>query len=199
MRSLILNILQTDCLATWNCDPIVSPADQIRSLSNRGAQDFLPTGFSLASLLVELCNCGFLPCEKRQCLRWCPGWWYQEWPGRGVLFLPSQVIQDLVYNVLVFDPSVRRIGDDFDRSPTAATGLDVDIEDAFKALRPGQAMYRHNRSRLSRWFPSQLTPACSEKPLALATRSSPGSGLSSGRMVRIMKALRPCCGPTAIR
>jgi hypothetical protein len=27
-----------------------------------------------------------------------------------------------------------------------------------------------------------------EKPLALATRSSPGSGRSSGRMVRIMKA-----------
>jgi len=27
-----------------------------------------------------------------------------------------------------------------------------------------------------------------ENPLALATRSSPGSGLSSGRMVRIMKA-----------
>ena len=37
------------------------------------------------------------------------------------------------------------------------------------------------------------------KPLALATRSSSGSGLSIGRMVRIIKALRPCCEPTAIR
>ena len=34
---------------------------------------------------------------------------------------------------------------------------------------------------------------------AFATRSSPESGRSSGRTVRIMKALRPCCGPMAIR
>jgi putative transposase len=44
-----------------------------------------------------------------------------------------------------------------------------------------------------------LTPACRENPLAWATRSSPGLGRSSGRRVRIMKALRLCCGPTAIR
>ena len=56
--------------------------------------------------------------------------------------------------------------------------------------RPRRAMYLHNRSRLSFCLPSQLTPAWRENPLALATRSSAGSGLSGGRMVRIMNALR---------
>ena len=42
-------------------------------------------------------------------------------------------------------------------------------------------MYLHSRSRLSFWCPSQLTPACRENPLALATRSSPRLGRSSGR------------------
>ena len=51
--------------------------------------------------------------------------------------------------------------------------------------RPQTSMSRLN-TRFRRW------------PLAFATRSSPGSGRSSGRMVRIKKALRPCCGPTAI-
>ena len=46
----------------------------------------------------------------------------------------------------------------------------------------GLAVYRHSRSRLSFWCPSQLTPAWREKPLALATHSSPASGLSRGRM-----------------
>jgi hypothetical protein len=36
-----------------------------------------------------------------------------------------QVIQDLVYDALVFNAR-----DDFDRASTAATDLDVDIEDA---------------------------------------------------------------------
>lgn len=43
----------------------------------------------------------------------------------------------------------------------------------------GRAMYLQSRSRLLRSCPSQLTPACRENPLALATRSSPGSGRSN--------------------
>jgi hypothetical protein len=50
------------------------------------------------------------------------------------LFLPAQVIQDLVYDVLVFDTR-----DDFDRASTAATDPDIDIEDAFEALRSGHS------------------------------------------------------------
>ncbi len=86
-----------------------------------------PGCFSVASLLIECCCAGFLPIEKGQGIRWRPGWWYQEWPGRGILFLPVQVIQDLVYDALVFNAR-----DDFDRASTAATDLDVDIEDAFQ-------------------------------------------------------------------
>ena len=57
---------------------------------------------------------------------------YCQYKG-GVLFLPAQVIQDLVYDAVVFDTSVRRIdeslphersecfGYDFDRASTVTT------------------------------------------------------------------------------
>ncbi len=54
--------------------------------------------------------------------------------------------------------------------------------------------YRHSRSRAS-----QLTPACKENPFAFATRSLRGSSPASGLIVRSTSALRPACGPTAMR
>ena len=59
--------------------------------------------------------------------------------------------------------------------------------------------YRHSRSRTSRWRASQLTPACKENPFAFATRSLRGSSPASGLIVRSTSALRPACGPTAMR
>ena len=35
----------------------------------------------------------------------CAGWWCQESPGRGVLFLPAQVSKDSADNVLVLNAS----------------------------------------------------------------------------------------------
>jgi len=45
-----------------------------------------------------------LPDEKRQCGRWCPGWWYQEWLGRGFLFLPAQVSQNPAKQIAPYAP-----------------------------------------------------------------------------------------------
>ena len=91
----------------------------------------MPTGFSVASVLVELRKYGF-PDEKGQRAGWCPGWWYQEWPGSGFLFLPAQVSQDAVDNVLVLDASNYP-----DSTSATATDLNVYTENAFKTLRPG--------------------------------------------------------------
>ena len=62
MRSLMLKNITDRLLGHLLCDRIVSPADQIRSLSNRGTQrsgvpEFLPTGFSSATarLLPRAC------------------------------------------------------------------------------------------------------------------------------------------------
>ena len=80
----------------------------------------MPDGFSVASLLIELCIRGFLPREKRQCRRWCPGSWCQVRRGGGTLFLIAQMSEDSVDNVLVLDAR-----DDSDRSTAAAAGSDV--------------------------------------------------------------------------
>jgi hypothetical protein len=63
---------------------------------------------------MELFRSGFLPAEKGKGARGRLGRWYHEWPSRGVLFLPAQVIEDLVYGVLVLNTPVRRIDDDPD-------------------------------------------------------------------------------------
>ncbi len=47
----------------------MSPADQIRSLSDRGTQESMPANCSVMSLLIERWRCGIQPAEKRQCLR----------------------------------------------------------------------------------------------------------------------------------
>jgi hypothetical protein len=45
--------------------------------------------------------------------------------------------QNSIDDVLVLDTPVRRIGDDSDRSTTAAADFDVDIEHALESLSPG--------------------------------------------------------------
>ena len=88
-----------------------------------------------------------LPSEKRQCLRWCPGWWHQVRQSGAALFLIAQMSKDAVNNVLFLDAR-----DDSD-SPTATiTDLYVNkvnrcvasrestlgyIENALQALSPG--------------------------------------------------------------
>ena len=70
----------------------------------------------------------------------CAGWWYQEWPGKGVLYLPAQVSQYLVeglprfigYYLLHLYASYN-----FDRTFAATADLYVDIENAFQTLSPG--------------------------------------------------------------
>jgi hypothetical protein len=59
----------------------------------------------------------------------------------------------------------------------------VELSERRGTATAGRAIYLHKRSRLSFCVPSQLTPACRENPFALATRSSPGSGRFSGRIV----------------
>jgi hypothetical protein len=71
------------------------------------------------------------PCGRRG-----SGGWRQEWPSGSILFLFVQVSQNPVYDVLLLKTPVRRIGNDSDR-PTATTAdLDIDAENAFKALSP---------------------------------------------------------------
>lgn len=52
--------------------------------------------------------------------------------GQCRLFLVRHVIQDLFDDLWVFDTS-----DDLDRTAAAFTGLDIDAEHTFEALRPG--------------------------------------------------------------
>ena len=91
----------------------------------------MPDGFSVASLLIELCKLGFLPNEKRQCLRWCPGRRCEQREGRDILFLLAKMSQDPVDDVLVLDA-----GHDSDGSTAAGADLDVDIEHALESLLP---------------------------------------------------------------
>ena len=51
---------------------------------------------------------------------------------RGVLFLPAQVSQDAVDNILILDASNYP-----DSTSATATDLDVYVEDAFQPLSPG--------------------------------------------------------------
>jgi hypothetical protein len=67
-------------------------------------------GFSVASLLMKL-----RPGEKRQRVRWRPGWRYQKGPGRGFLFRLAKMGQDPIDDVLVLNTS-----DDFGRAAAAA-------------------------------------------------------------------------------
>ena len=86
----------------------------------------------MASLLIELCKLGFLPNEKRQCLRWCPGRRCEQREGWNVVFLLAKMSQDPVDDVLILNAS-----DDFDGSTAATANLDVDIEYALESLGPG--------------------------------------------------------------
>ena len=66
------------------------------------------------------------PCGRRG-----SGGWRQEWPSGSILFLFVQVSQHPVYDVLLLNTR-----NDSDR-PTATTAdLDIDAENAFKALSP---------------------------------------------------------------
>ena len=107
---------------------IAGLVDLFRSPLKSGTNNSIPTNFSVASLLIR----GFLPGEKRQRGRWRPGWWYEEWLGRGFLFLIAKMSQYPVNDVLVLDAR-----DHFDRASTASTDLDVDIEHALESLSPG--------------------------------------------------------------
>ena len=77
---------------------------------------------------------GVLPGEKRQCLRWRPGWRYQEGSIRDFLLLLTKMGQDLVDDVLVLDAS-----DDFDRSAAAAADFDFCIEYSLESLSPSHS------------------------------------------------------------
>jgi hypothetical protein len=83
--------------------------------------------FSVASLLIQL-----RPGEKRQRGRWRPGWGHQEGPGRGFLFLLAKMSQDSVDDVLIFNATVRRSDDDFQRPATATADLNIDGKNAFQ-------------------------------------------------------------------
>ena len=45
--------------------------------------------------------------------------------------------QNLVYDVLVLNAPVRRIGNDLDRPAAPTANLDIDVEDALKTSSPG--------------------------------------------------------------
>ena len=53
------------------------------------------------------------------------------WQGGGVLFLIAKVSQYLVYDVLVFEATVRRPDDHPHKTTAAAANLDVDTEHTF--------------------------------------------------------------------
>ena len=50
----------------------------------------------------------------------------------------AEVSSVFVYDVLVFDATVRRIDDNAHRTAAAAANLDVDAEHTFQTLSPGQ-------------------------------------------------------------
>ena len=54
------------------------------------------------------------------------------WQGRSFLFFPTQVIQDPVYDLLLFNA-----GYDLHSAPAIAANLYFNIENAFQSLRPG--------------------------------------------------------------
>ena len=69
------------------------------------------------------------------------GWWCQEGPGRGFLFLLAKISQNPVDNVLLLDAS-----DDFDR-PTAATASgEFDKNSVGIAINPDQLVGKLNRA-----------------------------------------------------
>ena len=73
-----------------------------------------------------------LPGEKRQCVGWSPGWRCQELPSWSVLFLPAQVSQDSVDDILIFNAGNGPAG-----TSATATDLDVDLENPLEPLGPG--------------------------------------------------------------
>ena len=77
----------------------------------------MPGGFAVASLLIELCKRGFIPEEKKQFLRWCPGTRCEQREGRNILSLVANMGQDSFDDVQ---------NDDFDGSTAATSNLDVD-------------------------------------------------------------------------
>jgi hypothetical protein len=60
---------------------IAGLVDLFHSPSKLGTSNFIPTSFSVASVLIDCCGSGFLASEKKQCLRWRPSWQYQEGSG----------------------------------------------------------------------------------------------------------------------
>ena len=60
--------------------------------------------------------------EKRQRARWSSGGWRQGRPTRGIVFLPLQMIQNPIYDLLIFNAS-----DDFDSPTATVANLYVDV------------------------------------------------------------------------
>gem|GEM_PF-3002694 len=60
------------------------------------------------------------------------------WQGGGVLFLIAQMSQNSFDDVLIFDATVRRSDDNFDRPTAAGADHDVYIEYALEPLSPGR-------------------------------------------------------------
>ena len=124
----------------WSCRSF-SLTFEIRH-NRSGAPDSIPTNFSVASLLIELCKLGFLPNEKRQCtpghsllmlrinspcLRWCSGRWCQQWQGGNVLFPIAKMSEDSINDFLILYAS-----NDPDRPATATADLDIDGKTRFR-------------------------------------------------------------------
>ena len=91
------------CSLRWSCNAY-------SSIPEREPAAVRAMGFSVASLLMKL-----RPGEKRQRVRWRPGWRYQKGPGRGFLFRLAKMGQDPIDDVLVLNTS-----DDFGRAAAAA-------------------------------------------------------------------------------
>ena len=103
-------------LLSRNHSRISLVGDLLRPLPSGGAQEFIPAGFSVASLLMELCKRRILRNERRQSLRWCPGRRCEQRESWNVVFLLAKMSQKPNYDVLVFD-----VSDDSGRTAAAAT------------------------------------------------------------------------------
>ena len=86
--------------------------------------------------------------ENMQHARRDPDGGCQEWPGRYAPLFMAQLSQDFVDGLLIFNA-----GYDSDSIPATVTTLNVNIEDAFQALRPGHGCVTLD----GRPHPSKLT------------------------------------------
>ena len=122
------------------------------------------------------------------------------WRGRGVLLLSIKMSQDSIDDILFLDT-----GDDSDRPAAAGADLDVYIEHALEPLRPG-----HSGMTLGGCadfcvggqldaFPApgwrdEPAPSVIWSEYAVVTGE-----VDAGFGYQGSQALRPCCGPTAMR